>query len=309
MERRDDPLRRYLDLLVTTLDEGLSGDEIARRAFLSRYHFDRVVSAALGEPPASLRRRLLLERAAYRLVNSGMDATAVALDAGYESPAAFTRAFRRAFGRPPTAFRSDHERAYWLAAPNGIHFHPPGSLLLSPSPRRDNTMDLTERLVEHDLWLTDELLRRASGLSDDALDRRLDLGDVDVEEISDATARDILEHLVFNKETWTASLTGREAPKREDHTVAGLRRRLAEVADDFRGVVRDLRTRGNWDSAFIDAQCDPPETFTYGDAIAHVITFSAHRRALAIGALRTLGVTDLPYGDPLDWERRRAGGA
>src|SRR2546426_12515696 len=33
------------------------------RRYLSRFHFDRVIRAAVGEAPATLRRRLLLEKA------------------------------------------------------------------------------------------------------------------------------------------------------------------------------------------------------------------------------------------------------
>ena len=66
---------------------------------LSRFHFDRLVAAATGEPPATLRRRVLLERAAYRLVTTDRDVLDIAVEAGYASNEAFTRAFTRAFGR------------------------------------------------------------------------------------------------------------------------------------------------------------------------------------------------------------------
>ena len=62
-----DRLRELLDTVLAALDEHLDGGRLAGRAYLSRFHFDRLVAAGLGEPPAAFRRRLLLERAAWRL--------------------------------------------------------------------------------------------------------------------------------------------------------------------------------------------------------------------------------------------------
>ena len=63
-----DRLRWILDLVEESLDQPqLTGDDLAARAFLSRFHFDRLAAGALGEPPGAFRRRLLLERAAHRL--------------------------------------------------------------------------------------------------------------------------------------------------------------------------------------------------------------------------------------------------
>ena len=77
---------------------------------LSRFHCDRLVSAAAGEPPAALRRRILLERAAYQLITTDHDILRVAVEAGYASNEAFTRAFRRAFGLAPSRSRSRTSR-------------------------------------------------------------------------------------------------------------------------------------------------------------------------------------------------------
>ena len=55
------------------------------------------------------------------------------------------------------------------------------------------------------------------------------------------------------------------------------------------------------DETFVDATCDPPRVFTYGGMLAHVLTFAAHRRTLAIGALHSAGITDLGAGDPMRW--------
>ena len=75
MNATTDAFGRFLDLLADTLDDHeVSGDTLASRVHLSRFHFDRLVSAASGEPPASLRRRVLLERAAYRLITTDEDA-------------------------------------------------------------------------------------------------------------------------------------------------------------------------------------------------------------------------------------------
>jgi hypothetical protein len=58
---------------------------------------------------------------------------------------------------------------------------------------------------------------------------------------------------------------------------------------------------GRADETFVDAVCDPPETFTFGGMLAHVLTFSAVRRTMAIGALESAGVDDLGAGDPMQF--------
>jgi AraC-like DNA-binding protein len=83
MSATTDTFARFVDHLAVTLDDHeASGEVLASRLHLSRFHFDRLVSAAAGEPPATLRRRVLLERAAYGLITTGDDVLRVALDAG-----------------------------------------------------------------------------------------------------------------------------------------------------------------------------------------------------------------------------------
>ena len=65
--------------------------------------------------------------------------------------------------------------------------------------------------------------------------------------------------------------------------------------------MRSIIEEGRLDETFVDAVCDPPEVFTYGGMIAHVLTFAAHRRTLVCGALADAGVTDLGSGDPMRW--------
>jgi hypothetical protein len=53
--------------------------------------------------------------------------------------------------------------------------------------------------------------------------------------------------------------------------------------------VRAIVAEGRLDETFVDALCDPPQIFTYGGMVAHVLTFAAHRRVLVCGALATPG--------------------
>jgi hypothetical protein len=47
--------------------------------------------------------------------------------------------------------------------------------------------------------------------------------------------------------------------------------------------------------------CEPPETFTFGGMLAHVITFNAYRRMVAIDVLRSLGVKVEGVGCPMEY--------
>ena len=78
-----------------------TGADLARRLNLSRFHLDRVIAATAGEAPGQFRRRVLLERSAYRLLTTDATILDVAVEAGYSSHEAFTRAFSRAYGSPP----------------------------------------------------------------------------------------------------------------------------------------------------------------------------------------------------------------
>lgn len=303
-----DRLREILDLVVSSASDPdgrpVSGAALAGRAHLSRYHFDRLVTAAIGEPPGAFRRRLLLERAAFQLRRTAEPVTTIAFLAGYGSLESFIRAFRRAFGQPPSALRADARARISLPAPNGIHFHPPGGLRL-PADARRAPMDVTTLLLEHDNWLVGQLLDRAAALTEEQLDRPITLNVETVDE--GMTLRRLLDRLVSTKERWAAVVAGRRVPGGdplgsglgdEERTVDALRRRYDAAGPEFLRLARGIADRGEEEVTFIDTSCEPPETFTYGGMIAHVLTFSAHRRTLAVGALYSLGVTDLGAGDP-----------
>ena len=86
-----------------------------------------------------------------------------------------------------------------------------------------------------------------------------------------------------------------------DESLTSARRRLAEAEPVFLGHVRDAIEKGQLDDVFVDAASDPPYVCTYGAMVAHVLTFAAHRRTLAVLALDKHGVTRLGWGDPIAW--------
>ncbi|HET6848261.1 MAG TPA: AraC family transcriptional regulator [Gaiellales bacterium] len=300
-----DRLQWLLDIVEQCLDEPeLRGEALAKRAHLSRFHFDRLVAAALGESPGALRRRLLLERSAHRLAASDARVIDVALDAGFGSPEAFTRAFSRAYGASPSAYRHQAATSYDLGDPGAVHFHPPGGLRL-PSIARSGTMDVLTGMVDHHLWLVGEIVDRTGRVDAETLDRPIDLSVESIDE-RPTSLRIQTDKLVYQLEMWVTAVEGGTAmPPRGDTTSAGLRRRLDEVAPRFRELVVAPVREGRGDETFVDAVCDPPEIFSYGGIVAHVLTFSAVRRTMAIGALETAGIDDLGSGDPM----RHVGGS
>lgn len=87
------------------IHEPLHRETLAAVAGFSIPHFHRVFTAHMGESAASYIRRLRLERAARKLRMGAVDITEVALAAGYESHAAFSKAFKQQFGFSPREFR------------------------------------------------------------------------------------------------------------------------------------------------------------------------------------------------------------
>lgn len=293
-----DRLRKILDLVEASLDDpDTTGDDLAARAYLSRFHFDRLVSAGLGEPPGAFRRRLLLERAAHRLTSTADAVIEVAFDAGYGAPEAFARAFARAFGASPSDFRRARVRAYELPASSGIHFHPPGGLRL-PATERSSAMEVVIRMLDHHLSLTREILDRLERVGEEALDRpiKLSVGGID----RDPTLRRVCDRLVSQLEMWVAAFDGATYVSVATETSpSALRARLATTGSRFRELIVTALLEGRAEDTFVDATCEPAQTFSYGGVLAHVLTFSAVRRTLAIGALERSGVDDLGAGDPM----------
>lgn len=295
-----DTFGRFLDVLAQSLDEpDTAPEQLAARLHLSRSHVHRLVLAASGEPPAALRRRVLLERAAYRLLASDVGVLDVAVEAGYGSHEAFTRAFARAYGVPPSQWRREPGSPR-IEGSGQVHFHPPGGLRVAPA-RKVTGMDLVQRMVEHHVWLLGQLLDRAGQLSPEALEAPITISVDGIDE--NPTVRSLLARLVGQLAMWNAAV--RNEPYDFDaeagETLADLRAKLGREGPEFVDRVHETALEGRLDETFVDAVCEPPEVFTYGGMVAHVLTFAAHRRVLVLGALADAGITDLGAGDPMRW--------
>jgi AraC family transcriptional regulator len=88
------------------IDEPLRLDALARVAGFSPFHFQRIFAAYVGETLAEYVRRIRLQRAAVELFDSARSVTRIGLAAGYETPSAFTKAFKQCFGVAPSEMRT-----------------------------------------------------------------------------------------------------------------------------------------------------------------------------------------------------------
>ena len=103
----------WLPLLVhiqAHLDDDLRLAELSKLAGVSPSHFHRSFTAEMGETPGRYVARLRLERAAFRLHVLDDSVLQIALGHGYRNHETFTRAFRREFGRSPSAYRGGRQR-------------------------------------------------------------------------------------------------------------------------------------------------------------------------------------------------------
>jgi AraC family transcriptional regulator len=87
------------------IGEPLDREHLADVAGFSVPHFHRIFTAHVGESAISYVRRLRLKRAAQKLRMGAVDITGVALAAGYDTHAAFSKAFKQQFGLSPSEFR------------------------------------------------------------------------------------------------------------------------------------------------------------------------------------------------------------
>ena len=98
-------IRLALHYIEQNLDEPLSLEEVAQQSMYAPHHFHHIFRGLIGEGVAEYQRRLKLQRAANALLYSNRQIIDIALQAGYGSQEAFTRAFKRWCGYTPYYYR------------------------------------------------------------------------------------------------------------------------------------------------------------------------------------------------------------
>ena len=102
---RDPHVSRALALLHAEPAREWTVDDLGREAGLSRSALAERFALLIGEPPMQYLKRWRLALGARALRKGTASVLEVAQQVGYESEAAFNRAFKREFGMPPAAWR------------------------------------------------------------------------------------------------------------------------------------------------------------------------------------------------------------
>ena len=126
-----DPVNKALWFIESHFAEPIDLDGVATAAGVSRYHLTRAFHAALGQPIVRYLRGRRLTEAARSLANGAPDILRVALEAGYGSHEAFTRAFREQFGTTPEAVR-DQRHTHDLDLMEAIEMDKSSTVRLDP---------------------------------------------------------------------------------------------------------------------------------------------------------------------------------
>ena len=105
---------KVFDFIDRHLDQPLSVEQLSRVAHFSKFHFHRQFSDYCSISVMRYIQLMRLKRASYRLAFNTLERiTDIALDAGFENPESFSRAFRNTFGQSPSEFRQQPKWQPW----------------------------------------------------------------------------------------------------------------------------------------------------------------------------------------------------
>jgi AraC-like DNA-binding protein len=102
---RDAVVGRALALMHAKPAFDWTADDLAGEVNLSRSAFTQRFTALIGQPPIRYLTQWRMQVATHKLRERRSTIAQIAFDVGYDSEAAFSRAFRREFGVPPAAWR------------------------------------------------------------------------------------------------------------------------------------------------------------------------------------------------------------
>jgi AraC-like DNA-binding protein/predicted transcriptional regulator YdeE len=107
-------IQRGIDFVEAHLEEDFETSEVTRHAGVSHWHFQRVFKALTHETLKGYIRGRRLANALVALHERRSPILEIALAAGFESQAAFTRAFKHAFGLTPARYRALGKRTEFV---------------------------------------------------------------------------------------------------------------------------------------------------------------------------------------------------
>jgi len=109
-----DKINQVCDYISEHLDDDLSIERLSLVAHFSKFHFHRQFTAYTGLTVARYILMTRLKRASHQLVFNKDDRIIdIALDARFENPESFSRAFKKAFGQTPSQFRQQPDWNDW----------------------------------------------------------------------------------------------------------------------------------------------------------------------------------------------------
>lgn len=111
-------IQKVIDYIGKHLDDKLTLDQLSEVACFSKYHFHRLFTAYTGLSLQQYIRWLRLKRSAHQLiVDNNKSIIEIAINAGFESHEAYTRAFKKSCGLSPNEFRSQMSWQAWEKPP------------------------------------------------------------------------------------------------------------------------------------------------------------------------------------------------
>jgi AraC family transcriptional regulator len=98
-------IKKSVEYIEHNLDKKIELEDLADKAFLSKYHFHRIFHAVVGEPVAEYIRKRRLMKAANDLLCTEYKIVDISYKYQFGSHEVFTKAFKKLYGMPPGEFR------------------------------------------------------------------------------------------------------------------------------------------------------------------------------------------------------------
>lgn len=111
-EEYKEMIKKAIEYIENHLHEELTTERVAFHGAVSMYHFHRIFQSYIGMSVTDYVRKRRLTHAAQALVSTERAVIDIAVQNGFSSQEAFTRAFKRMFQLPPKKYRKYFQSFY-----------------------------------------------------------------------------------------------------------------------------------------------------------------------------------------------------